>query len=775
MVNILPDSINDYYSHTDKRLVDHLLNVAVNSRRIIEELAVENKELFMDLSFLIGICHDFAKCTTFFQDYLFSDDPAYNKDNKGHGRLSAIFGYYVIKNYFRKSEDTKFYPILAYIVINRHHGNLIDAKGIFGETSILNQEHITLLQIKNLKNQKYTHRFQNLRKFYKAYNISVNDFIGKYKLVKQYIIHDLKLLSGDMNLINYEELIFLYSVLLDADKFDASNTSMHLRKHISPEIMSSYVSAYHDYSSNISSIRDDAYNEINAYTSKLDLKNKIYSLTLPTGMGKTIDIISFSLKLREKIEKEEGFTPRIIYTLPFLSIIDQNASVIEDILYNSDIRGVDYLQKHTSLSDSNYTPSENDFVKEQSPELLIDGWYSEIIITTFIQLFYSLISDKNKSLRKFHNITNSIIILDEVQTIPPKYWYLLKTIFIDLARYYNTWIIFMSATQPLIFNPKEINEIITDKDKYFQQLDRVNYYFHNNKIPLTTFAHNMVTKIKNNINKDVMFVLNTTESSKYLYDYLKQNLNNSFQLIYLSTNLIPLDRLDRINRINTKTSKQKIIVTTQLIEAGVDIDVDIIYRDQAPIDSIIQTAGRCNRNNKHEKGEVHLVKLTDNKGNTYSTIYSQTLIKATEELTRNINIISEKEFNMKIPELYHEKVKESISQEESHRLMEKIEKLELRNLQDDFKLIEDTDKLVDVFIEKDEKAKEIWNKYRIIRETNNREEFKKIKPEFYNYVIQIYKDKLGNNEYDEKRGIGYISHDNIKDSYDEETGYINEK
>lgn len=152
-----------------------------------------------------------------------------------------------------------------------------------------------------------------------------------------------------------------------------------------------------------------------------------------------------------------------------------------------------------------------------------------------------------------------------------------------------------------------------------------------------------------------------------------------------------------------------------------------------------------------------------------------TLIKATEELTRNINIISEKEFNMKIPELYHEKVKESISQEESHRLMEKIEKLELRNLQDDFRLIENTDKLVDVFIEKDEKAKEIWNKYRIIRETNNREEFKKIKPEFYNYVIQIYKDKLGNNEYDEKRGIGYISHDNIKDSYDEETGYINEK
>ncbi|MDD6285092.1 MAG: CRISPR-associated endonuclease Cas3'' [Methanobacteriaceae archaeon] len=339
----MPDSNNDYYSHTDKRLVDHLLNVAVNSRRIIEELAVENKELFMDLSFLIGICHDFAKCTTFFQDYLFSDNPVYNNDSKGHGRLSAIFGYYVIKNYFRKSEDTKFYPILSYIVINRHHGDLIDAKGILGETKILNQEHVTLLQIKNLKNQKYTPRFQNLRKFYKAYNISVNDFIGKYKLVKQYIIRDLKLLSGDMNLINYEELVFLYSVLLDADKFDASNTSMHLRKHISPEIMSSYVSAYHDYSSNISSIRDDAYNEINAYTSKLDLKNKIYSLTLPTGMGKTIDIISFSLKLRERIEKEEGFTPRIIYTLPFLSIIDQNASVIEDILYNSDIRGVDYL------------------------------------------------------------------------------------------------------------------------------------------------------------------------------------------------------------------------------------------------------------------------------------------------------------------------------------------------------------------------------------------------------------------------------------------------
>lgn len=345
---------NNYYSHTDKRLVDHLLNVAVNSRRIIEELSITNKKIYMNLGFLIGLCHDFAKCTTFFQDYLFSDDTIYNNDKKGHGRLSAIFGYYVIMNYFKESYNPHFYPILTYIVINRHHGDLIDARGVFGETSILNQEYITQLQIKNLKNQKYTPRYQNFRKFYKAYNISINNFVKEYESIKQRIIHDLKLISSDMHLINYEELVFLYSVLLDADKFDASNTSMHLRKHISPEIMSSYVSTYHDYSSNISSIRDYAYNEINAYSNKLDLKNKIYSLTLPTGMGKTIDIISFSLKLRERIEKEEGFTPRIIYTLPFLSIIDQNASVIEDILYNSDIRGVDYLQKHTSLSDNNY-------------------------------------------------------------------------------------------------------------------------------------------------------------------------------------------------------------------------------------------------------------------------------------------------------------------------------------------------------------------------------------------------------------------------------------
>ncbi len=772
----LSNCTNDYYSHTDKRLVDHLLNVAVNSRRIIEELDIENKELYRNISFFIGLCHDFAKCTTFFQNYLFSDDPVYNDDKKGHGRLSAIFGYYVIENYFKaRCMDSNFYPIICYIVITRHHGNLIDVKGVLGETSILNNEHITLAQIKNLKSQKYNPRYQNLRKFYKAYNISINDFVKEYDNVKKQIIHDLKLLSADMNLVNYEELVFLYSILLDADKFDASNTSMHLRKQISPLIMDSYVKIHHDYLSNISSIRDEAYNEINRYSYKLNLNDKLYSLTMPTGMGKTIDIMSFSLKLRERIEKERGFTPRIIYTLPFLSIIDQNASVIENILYNAGILGVDYLQKHTSLSDNNYNPSENDFVKEQSPELLIDGWYSEIIITTFIQLFNSLISDKNKSLRKFHNITNSIIILDEVQTIPPKYWYLLRRIFIDLAKYYNTWIIFMSATQPLIFNPSEIHEIIDDKEKYFQELDRINYYFHNQKIPLTTFAENMVIKVRNNKEKDMMFVLNTTESSKYVYDYLKHDIGDNIQLIYLSTNIIPIDRLDRINKINTKSDKQKIIVTTQLIEAGVDIDVDIVYRDQAPLDSIIQTAGRCNRNNNSEKGEVHLVKLTDEEGNKYSTIYSKTLLRATEELTRNINIISEKEFNMKLPEEYHEKIKENTSQEESHKLMEKIQKLELRNLQDDFKLIEDSDNLVDVFIEKDEKAIDIWNKYKQIRETNNREEFKKIKPEFYNYVIQIYKDKLEKGEYDEKRGIGYISHDKIIDTYDEETGYINEK
>src|SRR5450830_506841 len=138
----------------------------------------------------------------------------------------------------------------------------------------------------------------------------------------------------------------------------------------------------------------------------LSLDNNIYSLNVPTGTGKTLTALSFSLKLRDKIKTELNFMTKIIYSLPFLSIIDQNFKVFEDVFKN--VQGytptTDILLKHHHLSDIFYETNGNVEYDTSESLLLIEGWNSEIIVTTFIQFFHSLISNKNRSLRKFHNI-----------------------------------------------------------------------------------------------------------------------------------------------------------------------------------------------------------------------------------------------------------------------------------------------------------------------------------------------------------------------------------
>ena len=254
----------------------------------------------------------------------------------------------------------------------------------------------------------------------------------------------------------------------------------------------------------------------------IDLSNKIYSITLPTGSGKTLGVLSFSLKLRNKINKEYGFIPRIIYSLPFLSIIDQNEKVIKDVLAELNYNTSDIFIKHNSMSEIYYTirdEDKNEFIVDNA-EMLIESWYSEIIITTFYQLFYTIFTNKNKSLKKFHNISNSIIILDEIQSIPPKYWSLIRLILKDFSKKFNVWIIFMTATQPAIFNENEITPLIDDENKYFNYFDRINYKFYNSPINISDFIDELENIIFES-DKDIMFVLNTIQSSLDINNKIK--------------------------------------------------------------------------------------------------------------------------------------------------------------------------------------------------------------------------------------------------------------
>ena len=808
-------SSSNFSSHPGKNLVDHLLNVADLSKTILSNSNFKDNLFLSEISFLIGLSHDFAKATSYFQNYLNGNS---NRTEKArHGFLSAVFVYFVVKNfleeYFKEdigvnginnnvlSVDYNLVPVIAYLIVLRHHGNLKSLKGDSKEIDNLKSNFDKLeVQINDLKEQN----LDELEIFYLKYDIDINKFLDIYLDLKKSIKKDLKDLYLDDNLSNYLVILILYSTLIDSDKLDASKTILPKRKIIPPNIVDEYKKFHFNDFSGINKIREDSYNEVITKLSGLDFdNNRIFSLELPTGCGKTLTALSFSLKLREKISEKYGFTPRIIYSLPFLSIIDQNESIYRGILDDFDLNGSYYLLKHSHLSDMNYKTDEYDF-NQNSSQLLTEGWNSEIIVTTFIQLFYSLLSNKNRQLKKFHNITNSIILLDEIQSIPYKFWPIINLILKEISYKFNSWIILMTATQPLIFKEDEIIPLVERKNDYFKKFNRVVYKFDLESKLMDVFKKEAVNSIENNSDKDIMFVLNTINTSKELYDYIKEemlfddidnninveidsdgivkiNENNNLKcidLIYLSTNIIPKHRLNKINHIKNSKNR-KIIITTQLIEAGVDISVDIIYRDFAPLDSIIQTGGRCNRNYLDEKGEVNVLNLVNDKNRSFGGfVYNNILLQSTKKLIGNKKIIEESDFNQ-YSNKYYQILVEDGSQDDSVKLLEILNRLDFSNIKNNFELLNNKHiPKIDVFVNLDNQSNNLWKKYKSIKNESNilkkKYKFLEIKNEFYQYVISVGTEKFGRAELSSEF-LGLIDKMSLNDKYNLETGFINEE
>lgn len=545
-----------------------------------------------------------------------------------------------------------------------------------------------------------------------------------------------------------------------------------------------------DSKDNINKTREEAYQEVNGNILNMDLNERILSIELPTGIGKTFTGVSAALKLKERINNELNFNPRIIYSLPFLTIVDQNSDTISSILNESNLKGSNFLLNHNHLSDMNYKSNDLEEYNISNSKILIEGWNSEIIVTTFIQFFYSIISNKNKSLRKFHNITNSIILLDEIQSLPYKYWKIINLFFKKLAYEYNCWIILMTATQPYIFKENEIKSLVDNVEYYFNKFDRVNYNFNLDSQNFEDFKKEFVDKISNDSKNDYLVVLNTINSSKELYEFIKDYysvmdydiylddcngicyIGDDIQLIYLSNNIIPKHRLEKINAIK-ESHRQSIVISTQLIEAGVDIDVDIIYRDLAPLDSLVQTAGRCNRSGNKEKGVVNVIFLKNENGKSYSSfIYDSLLLNKTKEVLTSLNQISEKEFNLAAAKNYFKLIYNSGTQDDY--LIKIIKNLRFPEIPSNFKLIEEDIQKVDVFVVINSEAKLLFEKYNDIINNyegfNRKNEFLKIKNKFYKYVISVDKTKIGSTNLCNDE-IFYIGENDVFRKYDLDTGF----
>ena len=743
-------------SHSSKLLIDHLQKVGELSQKIVNSKSLAEKSIIAKIAYLIGITHDCGKATTYFQELL-------NKNVKSryayHGLLSSLLTYQVVKEYLTtigKLQEFRWFPVMAWVAVKKHHGNIQNLRGADkAETTALRELSERDLVTKQIENILTVNREEILHILTKTlgHNNVLNFFeeIRQWDALTKEIRNEARGLSLDTKLENYLMTLFLYSVLLDADKMDASGTDSPSRiTEIQEDLVDRYrEEIFVEKTDAFNIIREKAYHETIKSVAGIDItKDRLLSINLPTGIGKTLSGFSFSLKLRDRVSKELGFMPRIIYCLPFLSIIDQNGDVISKVLEKQFTEvPTNVFLKHHHLADVCYIELKDEqlYQTEEIDKalLLIEAWDSEIIITTFVQFFHSLITNQNRAARKLHNIANSIIILDEVQTIPSKYWLLINQMLELLAFRFNCWIVLMTATQPLIFRPDQMRELIIEKAQYFNFLDRVEFlsnldnegrFIYQN---IEQFKETMVKQIDENSDKDIMIVVNTISLCQQLYEFLKHRLSNDsiqkadqidddgicnlgkMELINLSTRVLPADRLRRIKRIKTD-HRRKVIVTTQLIEAGVDISADVVYRDLAPLDCIVQTAGRCNRNNKDKKGLFIITPLKDkNERPFHHFVYDDALVDATKQVLERLgNRFSERELTRAIHN-YYKIVQQRSNINESTELIERLKKLDFSE-SERFELIEDADDTISIFIEEGDKAINIRESIQnILREDNS--------------------------------------------------------
>ena len=813
--------MKEFFSHLNPniRLKDHLQILGENGKKILLEKQLNNldKNLLSDVAYLIGISHDFGKFSQYFQDYLSGKTSESGLTH--HGLISALFTFEVLSEFVKiKSEDNKIHkylPLIGYFIVKHHHGNLkdinsdVDSKELAKEFSFIREQLLCINKTEKEIGEIYDVLFEGYGLNFSSIIIKLYRYESQFTNIEKLneIIKPLRKLNYDFSEINSKEgnkeisyfliTLLLYSILIDSDKKHAGHVREFERKEIIDNLVEIHLNKPEFKEKNKSNINTIRYqiqkSVIDNISNPKHIDQKIFTLTAPTGTGKTLTSFSAGLKLRKILKNHLNLEhePRIIYALPFTSIIDQNYDVFDDVLSQiNDFRDNEnqYLLKHHHLSEVFYKTEGIDKEKDLDESLaLIESWESEVIVTTFIQLFYSLIGYKNRSLKKFHNIVNSIIILDEAQNIPIEYWNLVRKVLIGMTEYFNCRIILMTATKPLIFEEGEYKELVDNFENYFEveELNRVILKVDYKEKKIIEFCNELNDWSKNSY----LFVFNTIGSSLEFHTLIKdkiRELSLPFEICYLSTNITPKERKLRIEyvRREIKNNQKVIIVTTQLIEAGVDIDCDCVYRDRGPLDSIIQVAGRCNRNKRFDKGEMHLVNLKN--GRSYARIYDPILLDIVDKLFNNNknNSLSFYEIDfLEIINQYFKLAKEKSGVET--KLIESIYNLYFYDKYpdkykkkpiSDFELIKEDSYKIDIFIELDDDAKKVRQKYLEVQLIKNfidrKKEFLKIKKQFYNYVISVSKNYAAGFKDEE---LGFVNNYELESYYDKETGFKREK
>jgi CRISPR-associated endonuclease/helicase Cas3 len=321
-----------------------------------------------------------------------------------------------------------------------------------------------------------------------------------------------------------------------------------------------------------------------------------FRLSVPTGGGKTRSSLAFALKHAAT----HGFD-RVIYALPFLTIIDQTAKEFRKILGDTDV-----LEHHSAF---NPKPQFDDGVQtgDDWSSLASENWEAPVIVTTTVQLLHSLFARRTSHLRKLHNICRSVIVFDEAQSLPVPLLEPILDMLRELVRAYQVSIVFCTATQPAFeaLKVEGITEIIPDPARYYATLERVKY----DPLPSERWGWDRVAQ-EMQASHQALCILNTKKQARALFE----TLGNQEGAYHLSTNMCGAHRLDILETIRARLKAKQAcwVASTQLIEAGVDLDFPRALRAIGPLDSIAQAAGRCNREGtlRDEYGNLTLGRVT---------------------------------------------------------------------------------------------------------------------------------------------------------------------
>ena len=620
-------SLSDILSHPQKLLREHVEGM----------LSFASNDLERD----VILFHDIAKAKEPFQRFI--RDTSLKVDNKEHSLLS---GYYFLLNSEHSDLDTCF----GLLAILSHHGNIKNF-------DVLVKNDNELYLARNFEKSKEFAFWNEVGERARSIGIYSNIEVGYDEFMSKANEMARKTRLLTIKKFQYEDFIkfkSLYSSLLYADKFEAIfDKGKEQGRTIPLKELEEYMTKL-PFNEKRNAFREYVLNNF-------DTNCKLFTLTAPTGYGKTLTALNFALKFGRE---------RIIYALPFTSIIDQTYDIVSDIYKdNKDVLVVKAHHKTTvdDVEDKNNGNEDNMSEDRYSKiKFLMESFSGDINITTLYQLVFAIFGNKNRDNIKFNQLKDSVVIVDEFQAVP----YTFRKDFIELCKIIsktlNTIFIFMSATMPYIENREDFKEL-SDLN-YFEQQDRyeIKWLELGNE---NEREANLISKVKEEAkDKNTLLVVNTVAKAQELF----VRFRGECRIFCLNGYMYDEQKRDVIDKVKTlmNSGEKVLLVSTQSIEAGVDLDFDVGFREVSPISSIIQTAGRVNRHFGNKKGILYLFDSISK--------YEEAIYKDLQRITNNMipmfkerGSVSEKEVLDFVEEYFfkiHEKLEISLIEGEINKL-----------------------------------------------------------------------------------------------------------